>query len=486
MFLVACGSGTNAGFGSSTVGDFSNASVKGNYTYEIVGWDLGTQGLSFTPFREAGVFTADGKGNISVGEDDFSEATSLQEHMITSGNYSIANDGTGDATLNFGNGGGVHVDVTVANSSRVYFVVDTIGPQGTALFANGYGTATLQDSTALSAAPSGTFVFRRHTITANQTNSTSAVGVISVSGGVVSGTEDVNQSGAITQRTITSGVFNPPDSQGRGTGSFTESSSGTTTFAYYVVNSGMVRLFTTDTGVSGLGEAEAQTGGPTFSDASLSGGYAFGADGDDSVTGLGGAKAVGRFTASSGNLTDGALDSNVDGNATSNTSFTGTYTVAANGRGTASPTGVSLPLIFYLVSPSRAYFLVDDGTIVEDGTADAQQTSTFSNSTMKAQFAFYMDGFDTSPNLWDRIGWLRGDGSGSLSLSELLNLNGSTNTSGIISGSYSVASNGRVTGSINNLSNHLVLYLVSGSSGYILQNDTGVQISGYMTKQQAP
>jgi hypothetical protein len=65
-------------------------------------------------------------------------------------------------------------------------------------------------------------------------------------------------------------------------------------------------------------------------------------------------------------------------------------------------------------------------------------------------------------------------------------MNGSTNASGIISGSYSVTSNGRVTGSINNLSGNLVFYLVSGSSGYILQNDTGFQISGAMTEQQAP
>jgi hypothetical protein len=412
-FLVACGSGTNAGFGTSTVGDFSNSSMTGKYTYEIVGSDLGTQGLSFTPFREAGVFTADGKGNISMGEDDFSEGTLLQEHMITSGNYSISNDGTGDATLNFANGGGVHVDITVANGSLVYLVVDTIGPQGTALFANGYGTAQQQTASAFAAPPSGTFVFRRHAVTASQANSVSAVGLITVSGGVVSGTEDVNQLGSISQRTITSGVFNTPDSQGRGTGSLTDNTSATTTFAYYVVNSSTVRLFSTDTGIGGLGEAEAQSGGP-FSATSLSGGYAFGADGDDSVTGLGGTKAVGRFTASSGSLTDGAFDSNVDGNPTTNASFTGMYTVASNGRGTASPTGVTLPLIFYLVSPSRAYFLVNDPTVVEDGTADAQQTSTFSNSTMKAQFAFYMDGFDTSPDLWDRVGWLRGDGSGNL------------------------------------------------------------------------
>jgi len=491
-FLAACGGSGNAGFGSSTVGNFSAASISGNYTYQIYGWDLGVQATTATPFREAGVFTADGKGNITAGEDDYAEGTTVVTHTITSGTYTVANDGTGDATLNFNNGGGIHVDLTVASSSLVYVITDAIGPfSSTALFANGYGTVELQTASAFSAAPSGTFVFRKHTVTAGQTNSTSTVGVFTVSSGTVSaGTEDVNQNGAITQLNLTAGNFTTPDSQGRGTGTLTDSNATTTTFDYYVVNASSIRLFSTDTGNTGLGRAEAQSTS-SFSNASLSGGYAFGADGDDSTTGLDGLKTVGRFNGDGGgNLTAGALDTNADGTPASNVSFTGMYNIASNGRGTASETSSTVPLIFYLVSPSRGFFLVNDATVVEDGTFDAQ-TGTFSNSSMNGQYAFNMDGFDTSGNLWDWIGWLRGDGSGNLSSSEVLNPDGSPSTTGIVSGSYSVMSNGRATGSINNgifsnASTGLVFYLVSSSSGYVLEPDTGFQVSGFMTKQQTP
>jgi hypothetical protein len=53
----------------------------------------------------------------------------------------------------------------------------------------------------------------------------------------------------------------------------------------------------------------------------------------------------------------------------------------------------------------------------------------------------------------------------------------------VLSGSYSVSSNGRATGSLNTLSNNLVFYLVSGSDAYVVQNDTGVQIDGTVSKQ---
>jgi hypothetical protein len=54
----------------------------------------------------------------------------------------------------------------------------------------------------------------------------------------------------------------------------------------------------------------------------------------------------------------------------------------------------------------------------------------------------------------------------------------------VLSGRYSVSSNGRTTGSINTLSNNLVFYLVSGSDAYVVQNDSGVQIDGTVSKQQ--
>ena len=53
----------------------------------------------------------------------------------------------------------------------------------------------------------------------------------------------------------------------------------------------------------------------------------------------------------------------------------------------------------------------------------------------------------------------------------------------ILSGNYLVSSNGRTAASISNLSNNLVFYLISGSDAYVLQNDSGVQITGTLGKQ---
>src|SRR5207245_2946181 len=132
--------------------------------------------------------------------------------------------------------------------------------------------------------------------------------------------------------------------------------------------------------------------------------------------------------------------------------------------------GVAIQDVFWLVSPTRAFFLINSGSKVEDGTIDQQQGTAFSNSSLNGQFALVMDGFDTT-SFVDRVGTLHADGNGTLTLP------------GFLPGNYSVASNGRVTGSISSLSNNLVFYVVSNNSAYALQNDTATQISGTISKQ---
>jgi hypothetical protein len=149
--------------------------------------------------------------------------------------------------------------------------------------------------------------------------------------------------------------------------------------------------------------------------------------------------------------------------------------------------------VFYTVSSSRAYFLttVDpaDTSNVEDGTADLQQSSAFSNATLKGQYAFKMSGFNATSNFFvDRVGWIQWDGTSAISLSEDVNDSGNGGvTSGVLTGTYAVGANGRTTATITNFSlssNDFVAYLVSGSQGYLLQSDTGIEISGQMTLQQ--
>src|ERR1700690_1510814 len=91
FFCIACGTGLTGsngnngspGFGGGgTAGGSSVASLSGNYTYQISGYDLSSTAGQAIPFRESGVFVADGKGNITGGEDDFAEGSSVTTHVI--------------------------------------------------------------------------------------------------------------------------------------------------------------------------------------------------------------------------------------------------------------------------------------------------------------------------------------------------------------------------------------------------------------------
>ena len=169
LFCAACGTGSGSGSsgfgGGGTSGSFTNASLKGNYAYEIVGSDL-TNGL---PFREVGAFVADGSGNVSSGEDDFAEGSSVVSNIVTPTTngqaYSVSSNGTALLTLSFNNGGGIQLGLSVVSSPTVYLAVSAIAPLGTVLQANGTGFLVPQTTTAF-AAPTGTFVFRMQDVLA--------------------------------------------------------------------------------------------------------------------------------------------------------------------------------------------------------------------------------------------------------------------------------------------------------------------------------
>src|SRR5207244_12198311 len=139
----------------------------------------------------------------------------------------------------------------------------------------------------------------------------------------------------------------------------------------------------------------------------------------DTAASFGGVNSAGRFSASNGAITAGVLDSVKDG-ATSNISFNaGTYTVdSTTGRVDVTlNASSSIHEIFYLVSSSRAFFLIDDSSKVEDGTLELQQSSSFSNASLNGQFAFVMDGFDAT-TLKDRVETPQAGENGSTTLND--------------------------------------------------------------------
>ncbi|MBO0910214.1 MAG: hypothetical protein J2P13_00365, partial [Acidobacteria bacterium] len=504
LLAAAAGCGGGTPVLPHPTGNFSNASFKGSYVFEMRGAVLADSAGDLVPYREVGVITADGNGKITGGTDAAAAFGSVLPNSTSiSGSYAIGQDGTGQITLNSSALGAVfsspiNLAVTLSSSSSAQLLEADF-------FADGSGTAELQDSTAIGAAPSGTFVFRIHQDSTAQNNaSASQVGVLALStGNVTGGSMDQNLlPGGSSSPAITGGNLATPTSMGAGTGSFTDNSPNTTDFFYYIVNRGKFVLLVSDPGAVGSGRAEAQSG-PVAG--GLSGTYAFGSRGDGINGGTAAVATVGQFTAGGGSFS-GALDAMVDGIPSGTLTFTGTpQATSPQGRTQVAVTGGGAPtMIFWMVSPSRAFFLNENENFQnptesasEDGTADLQTASSFSAGTIKGQYALAMDGVDLSTlqigepvQAVGRIATLQFDGSGKITLVELVNdsLSGSgAQSPGTLGGSYQVGKSGRITTQITNNNQagpDLVLYAVSPSQAYALQTDPQENTSGTIALQQ--
>jgi len=479
LFGLACGS---SGSSIPITGNFSNASLNGQYAYRLAGYDT-----MDGEFSEAGVFTADGAGHVTTGTDDFNTAIGFSSTPIT-GNYSIGHDGNGSITLNIG-GGQINLSITMLSTSKFYLAEADAFVN---FSANAAGEGAKQTASAFTSAPSGTFVFRVHQ-TFPSAVSEGTVGTITSTNAAVTGSFDVVRGNTFSSLTFTGGNFSVPDSTGRGTLTYTDSQAIPTNFRYYVIDANTLWFMETDANTLGVGTAERQASGTL----ALSGNYVFGSSGDTNAN-IGGVRTVGGFTAGSGTISAGAYDSVQDGSSTVNQPFTGTYTAAPNGRVDVTlvqtgGTGAMIPLVFWMVSPSRAYLLFTDVTKVEEGTVDRQQVNAFANSDLKGQYALVMDGFIPG-FLLTRVGTFIPDGNGNLNLNEEAN---SINTSGtplgsisdvVLPGTYSVSGSGRATSTITGSSSNvdLVMYMVSSNQAYILQSDPGVEVSGQVTLQSSP
>ena len=83
MFAMACGSGGNTPL-PPPVGNFSNASLSGQYAYSVAGNQL-LPDLSGNSnyYVSSGVFTADGAGNITDGIEDFAQSSTFGSNDST-------------------------------------------------------------------------------------------------------------------------------------------------------------------------------------------------------------------------------------------------------------------------------------------------------------------------------------------------------------------------------------------------------------------
>jgi hypothetical protein len=483
--LAAIGCGSGSPILNHFTGNFSDASLKGTYVYQVHAVAL-ANGVSIVPYRQVGVFTADGAGGIT-GTDDSSFSSS---GTPIQGSYQIASDGTGQITFNTSSLGAIQFAVTMVSTSKVQMIENDPS-------LNAAGVAELQDPTAAGTTPAGTFVFRLHQEAAAQNpnaEEASQVGGFSLTSGSGNGAMDqilgTTSSAALSSPNLTV-TFNAPAASGRGTATLLDTTANFTThIVYYIVNSGELALLVSDAGATGSGSAEAQTN--VAGGTGLSGSYAFGSRGDDlSLQGL---ATVGQFTAAPGTIA-GVEDLMQDGTFTPNAVLASTCFAAGaaggiNGRvvatnGSGAPCSGSTTQIFWMVNPSRAFFLDDNGATFEDGTADLQTTNSFSASSLSGQYVIDMDGLDLNSGLYlSRVGLLKFDGSSNLTLNEFANEFNGGASPGLIAGTYSVGANGRIVANFNsNPPLNLVMYPVSSSQAYALQQDLGLVTSGTLELQ---
>ncbi len=473
--FLAAGCGSGSGLILPIGGSFSNSSLKGQYVIAQTGIGINQTLTSNDPFSETVVFSADGSGHLTVPVDDFNQdGTAYGLTSPLAGTYSISSDGTGSLFYNNST-----YAITMIDDSHFYVI-----EQDTFATCSGFGEK--QDTTAFTAAPSGTFVFKAHNL-----QTSSRVGGITITNGAISGTEDLLNLGALSSSVaITSSVaMNTPDATGRGT--FTLSDG--TAFAYYVVNAGKFHIMSSSGGLE-IGQAEAQTGGP-FSVATLAAGssYVFGSSGDTSVSGTAGIHSAGVFTTDGGgnieagsSTVPGAVDYVQDATVNSNVTVSGgTYTLDSSGHGEIDLTlsGASIsPQKFWMVNGTSAYFLADSTAAVEDGTFSQQTGGPF--TALTSQAAFVMDGFDVAYK--DRVGAFKPTATtfqwnqASNSFDPTLFNGGSPSAIGT-NGTYQVSSNGRATVTVNNVDNAIVFYLSSANSGFMVQEDA--DIGGAFTVQ---
>jgi hypothetical protein len=487
LFTVGCGS---SGSIPSLGGGFSNSKLKGQYVISQtgIGVEQLTVGTGVAPFSETIVFTADGSGKLTATVDDFDQVGGPYNlKSPVTGTYSIASDGTG--SLNIGGSNGFNYAITMIDDSHFYIIEQD-------LFATASGLGEKQDTTAFTAAPSGTFVFKAHNLRIS-----SRVGGITVTAGAIAGTEDFLSLGSLSSNlpVTTSVAMTAPDANGRGTFKLTDGSS----FNYYVVNSGKFYIMSNSTsGSLEIGQAELQVppaGGFSLATLPPAASYVFGSSGDTSVSGTAGIHSAGVFTtdgngnivAGSGTI-PGAVDYVQDTTVNSNLAVSGgTYTLDASGHGEIDLT-LSVGTIkqkFWMVNEARAYFLANSTLAVEDGTFSVQQGAPF--TALSSQAAFVMDGFDVA--FKDRVGLFKST-SGGFNWNQAANSFDATQGIGTLTatatnGTYQVSSNGRVAVVVNGVTTSVVFYLSSANTGFMVQEDTnslgGVNDIGGSFTQQA-
>jgi hypothetical protein len=449
---------------------FSNASIQGPYAFSFGGSNASG------PFSIAGIFQADGAGNITNGLEDLNSPGGAFSNVAFTGTYTVGNDGRGSATTTDSQG-----------TSNFHFVILESGQVQIVEFdasENGSGTVVPQVTSSLNLsaiAGDWTFFLAGEGASGEQVVDGGRFSLDSA-GNVTQGVEDYNDGGTVSSNVSFAGTAASVSSNGRGTVSLT-GSLGTSNFAFYVASANEVFVVETDSTSALAGTAFRQQSA-TFADSSLTGSYAYLLVG---TTQLGPAAAIGQFNADgNGNITSGSNDANDDGSSSLDQSFTGSYSVGSNGRGTATTvdSGGSSSFAFYLISKNLVVFVETDSSTVAEGLVSSQTGAPFSNSSTSGHYGFSSVGV-SSGGLYDSVGQLVSNGSGSLTATEDVNYAGNPVMGVGFSGTYAISPTGRGTAQLvgGGVTSNMVFYVVGPSEVLYLEVDPSEVLTGFAAKQ---
>lgn len=538
--VTASATGTTNSASFSLTNNGAPALAAGNYVYYIAGTDSGAGGSSSftaTPssYVLAGVFTTDGNGNITGGEQDFSDYNYFSYPEPITGGSIAASASAGDVNItitlntgdtNIGPGGsiGAGTGAIVLNASMASSSKGLINEYDG--WASGSGDLNLQTSTAAlcSTAP-GTpcsYAFALNGWDYSGCASASG-GVITIDGasGAISGTGSVfdvndacdylngyNGSTYSAQSVIASSV-SAPDNVGYVQFQVNSNLYGTPGVILdgYMIDANNIRLVEDwyDDSFGGSpsgGEAIAQASTGTFSTASISGtSYVFGMSGYD-VNGVlqnGGVLTFNADGTVSGTLSFNDLTFQTPNGGAALAAAMGTYTVDSTGRVSISNVtdnatfGYNLEL--YVSGGSKAVIISMDVTNanpdVLGGLSWQQGTGAFDLTTVTGDYAIALDQYAVDPSTtfeveWGAVGVLTSDSVGNLvgyfDQNQSLFVGGGL----VPDNAFSAALATTATNSVYTVtpnSGTYTSYIVDGTAGVVLEDDSNGLALGYFANQ---
>lgn len=336
---------------------FSNTAVQGTFAFNIAGVDAGGN-----TFATVGNFSTDGSGNITSGVQDLNDSGAIQTNQVLTGSYNVAGNANGRGSVTLATSTGtLSLVAYVVNTNQLKLIEIDTSPvlAGDSFRQQGpFSNATLSGSSAF---------------TVGGSNSVAAPfvagGVVSAdgAGNITSGVEDINNNGAMSQNLALTGAYTIA-ANGRGTITL-NSSAGPQQFAIYPSSGGQMLLEIDATAISS-GTAFTQQGTP-FSASSLQGTYGMNLTGANAGTEI---DSIAQFSADGAGQLTGALDLNNNGALSNGLALKSSYTIAANGRGTASlqSSAGTQNIIFYVVSNGRVLLIETDRNPITVGDFEHQ------------------------------------------------------------------------------------------------------------------